>query len=158
MTRWKSGTILRFRALVLVVSLAAVACSRSEDGTAHTPGADESFVGVHKSKGVGPVRNVHLGPLDKSMAEKGKAAFEQKCAACHRFEERFVGPPLKGVTGRRSPEWIMNMILNPVEMTQKDPAAKELLGTYLTQMTYQNVSEEEARAILEYFREIDGAS
>jgi cytochrome c551/c552 len=67
--------------------------------------------------------------LDASLAEKGKAAFEQKCSACHRFEERFVGPPLKGVTTRRAPEWIMNMILNPVEMTQKDPAAKELLAT-----------------------------
>jgi hypothetical protein len=50
----------------------------------------------------------------------------------------------------------MNMVLNPVEMTQKDPTAQELLATYLTQMTFQNVSEEDARAILEYFRQLDG--
>ena len=27
----------------------------------------------------------------------------------------------------RTPEWIMNMILNPTEMVEKDPLAKELL-------------------------------
>jgi hypothetical protein len=66
-----------------------------------------------------------------------------------------VGPPLAGVTERRSPEWIMNMILNPVEMTQKDPAAMELYATYLVQMTFQNVSQDETREILEYFRQMD---
>lgn len=46
----------------------------------------------------------------------------------------------------------MNMIINPVEMTQKDPTAKELLGEYMAQMTNQNVGEKEARALLEYLR------
>lgn len=145
--------------LFLCSLLAFVACSRPDESSspASTPAQAAAPAG-HAGKGVGPIQSVQLGALDPSMAEKGKAAFEQKCAACHRFEERFVGPPLKGVTQRRTPEWIMNMILNPVEMTQKDPAAKELLANYLTQMTYQNVSEEEARAILEYFRQLDGAS
>ncbi|MFN4308003.1 hypothetical protein [Sulfurihydrogenibium azorense] len=52
----------------------------------------------------------------------------------------------------------MNMILNPIEMTQKDPAAKALYETYLTQMTPQNLSEQEARAVLEYLRSIDQQS
>ncbi len=149
-----------FLVFVFFFVLTVGACSHSsEENRAQqaVPGQPAPPAG-HASKGVGPIQSVQLGPLDSSMAEKGKAAFEQKCAACHRFEERFVGPPLKGVTERRTPEWIMNMILNPVEMTQKDPAAKELLANYLTQMTYQNVSEEEARAILEYFRQFDGAS
>ena len=50
----------------------------------------------------------------------------------------------------------MNMILNPTEMTQKDPTAKELLATHLTQMTNQNVTQEDARKLLEYLRKIDG--
>ncbi|MEO0169795.1 MAG: cytochrome c, partial [candidate division WOR-3 bacterium] len=81
--------------------------------------------------------------------------FKTKCSACHKLDERYVGPALKGVTKRRTPEWIMNMILNPEEMTKNDPIAKKLLEEYLTQMTFQNVSEDEARAILEYFRLVD---
>jgi uncharacterized surface protein with fasciclin (FAS1) repeats len=40
-------------------------------------------------------------------------------------------------------------------MLEQDDTAKELLGEYLTQMTFQNVSQDDARAILEYFREYD---
>jgi hypothetical protein len=49
----------------------------------------------------------------------------------------------------------MNMILNPQQMTQENPAAKELFATYLVQMTYQDVSHDDARALLEYFRSVD---
>jgi len=108
-----------------------------------------------QSKGVGPITNITLGALDPILAEKGKHIFEQKCTACHKFEERYVGPALAGVTGRRSPEWIMNMILNPQGMTDKDPVARELLGTYMTQMTFQNVSAPDARALLEYLRSVE---
>ncbi|WP_425460466.1 c-type cytochrome [Leptospira ognonensis] len=107
------------------------------------------------SKGIGPISSVTLGALDQAMADRGKKQFEAKCSACHKFEEKVVGPGLQDVTLRRTPEWIMNMILNPVEMTQKDPIAQELLGEHLTQMTFQNVQQEEAREILEYFRKMD---
>ena len=66
--------------------------------------------------------------------------------------KRVVGPALAGVTERRTPEWIMNMIMNPEEMVEKDPAAKALLAEYLAPMANQNITEEEARAILEFFR------
>ena len=71
------------------------------------------------------------------------------------MEQRYVGPAIAGVTQRRTPEWIMNMIVNPVEMTQKDPVAKAMLAEYMTQMSV-NATEEEARALLEYFRKMDG--
>lgn len=108
------------------------------------------------SFGVGPIQSkIELGPLDNALAQKGEKIFNEKCTACHKIEERYVGPPIKDVTKRRTPEWIMNMILEPIKMTQEDPQAKELLAEYLTQMTNQNISQEEARAILEYFRKID---
>lgn len=106
-------------------------------------------------KGVGPVKAVKLGAIDPALAKRGGEAFEQKCSACHKFDERYVGPPIGGVTQRRSPEWIMNMILNPQEMTAENETAKHLLGEYMTQMTFQNVSEPDARAILEFFRQHD---
>lgn len=106
--------------------------------------------------GIGPVKEVKLGSLDQNMVNKGKTTFETKCASCHKFDTKLVGPPLQGVTQRRKPEWIMNMILNPQQMTQENPAAKELFATYLVQMTFQDVTQDDARAILEYFRSIDG--
>ena len=108
------------------------------------------------SKGVGPITQVNIpATVDAALAAKGKAVFETKCSACHKLDERYVGPALGGVTTRRTPEWVMNMILNPVEMTQKDPVAQEMFGEFLIQMTFQNVSQDEARQILEYFREVD---
>jgi len=104
-------------------------------------------------KGVGPIDNIELDPtIDQPLADEGKVIFEQYCAACHKIDERFVGPPLKEVTTRRSPEWIMNMILNPEVMVKEDPIAKELLKEYLSPMANQNLTEEQARSILEYFR------
>jgi len=47
----------------------------------------------------------------------------------------------------------MNMILNPEEMIQKDPIAKQLLiDSNGAPMANQNLTEDEARSILEYFR------
>jgi hypothetical protein len=43
-------------------------------------------------------------------------------------------------------------------MTKKDPEAKKLLAEHLTQMTNQNVNEQDARAILEFLRKNDKAS
>ena len=63
---------------------------------------------------------------------------------------------LTGVTKRRSPEWIMNMIMNPQEMIKQDPIAKQLLiESNMAMMANQNISQEDARALLEYFRKID---
>jgi hypothetical protein len=49
----------------------------------------------------------------------------------------------------------MNMMLNPEQMTKENPTAKQLFAQYLTQMTFQNVTQDDARAILEYFRSLD---
>jgi len=47
----------------------------------------------------------------------------------------------------------MNMILNPEEMIQKDPIAKQLLvEANGAPMANQNITEPEARQLLEYFR------
>jgi nitrous-oxide reductase len=110
---------------------------------------------MSESKGVGTVKSVVLGPISDPMAAKGKKIFDMKCSACHKFEERFVGPALQGLTFRRQPEWIMNMIMNPAGMTAEDPVAKELLAEYLVQMADQNVTEEESKQLLEYFRSMD---
>ncbi len=103
-------------------------------------------------KGFGEVKNVTLNnPLDQDMIDKGKAIYEMKCSACHKLKsKRLVGPGFRGVTDRRKPEWIMNMITNVEIMLDKDPAAQKLLEECLTRMPNQNVSTEDSRAILEF--------
>jgi cytochrome c1 len=104
-------------------------------------------------KGIGPVSSVTIGDIDNDLVAKGEAVFKAKCTACHKISKKFVGPALKGITERRSPEWIMNMILNPEEMIKNDPIAKQLLiDSNGAPMANQSLTEDEARAILEYFR------
>lgn len=106
--------------------------------------------------GVGPVKEeMKLAPVDAALYTKGEQIYVSKCVACHKFGSRLVGPPLKDVTKRRRPEWIMNQILNPLEMTQKDKVSKELFAQYLVQMTFQDVTHDDARALLEYMRAVD---
>ncbi len=106
------------------------------------------------NKGIGPIKNVELGAsVDQAMAAKGMEVYKTKCMACHKPDRKFIGPAPTGVLERRSPEWIMNMILNPEEMVQKDPIAKALLTEFNNSpMANQNLTEEEARQVLEYFR------
>ena len=106
------------------------------------------------NKGIGPVKNLELpNEIDQGMVAKGKAGFDSKCLACHKTHKKFIGPAPVGILDRRSPEWIMNMILNPGEMVQNDPIAKQLLIEHNgSPMANQGLTEEEARQILEYFR------
>ncbi|WP_421808512.1 c-type cytochrome [Flagellimonas sp.] len=106
------------------------------------------------NKGVGPITNMEFpNEINDEMAARGKAKFEAICVACHMAEKRMIGPALKGVYKRRSPEWVMNMILNPDGMLKEDPIAKALLKEYNNAiMLNQNLTEDEARDVAEYLR------
>jgi len=131
------------------------AASNSASQATEAPAATIDVNAKSDDKGVGKFTNVPVGPLNKEMAEKGEKLFGMKCSACHKTtDQKVVGPGLKGITAIRTPEWIMNMITNPAEMTQKDPIAKVLLEQNLTQMSVQ-VTDDEARQIMEYLREND---
>ena len=120
---------------------------------AETPAAPAGGANVDLSnKGVGPVKTVNP-PLaatpDQALAEKGKELFKINCTACHKPTKNFIGPAPKGILERRSPEWVENMIAN-------DPIAKQLLAEANgAPMANQHLTEEQARAILEYFRTIE---
>ncbi|MBT8245700.1 MAG: cytochrome c [Winogradskyella sp.] len=106
------------------------------------------------NKGVGPVTSLDLAlVVDQDMAAHGKEIYGKMCTACHKAEKKFIGPSPKGILERRSPEWIMNMILAPDKMVKEDPLAKDLLIEFNgSPMANQNLTKEEARAVLEYFR------
>lgn len=106
------------------------------------------------NKGVGPIESVTLdAEIDQALAAQGKEVYDQLCMACHRPDKKFIGPAPKGILERRSPEWVMNMILNPEVMVKEDPLAKDLLQEFNgAPMANQGLTEEQARAVLEYFR------
>lgn len=105
------------------------------------------------NKGVGVIKSVTLGELDTAMASKGEEVFKANCTACHKTDRKFIGPAMKGVVDRRAPEWIMNMILDPELMVKEDPLARQLLIEYNgSPMANQGISEDDSRALLEYFR------
>jgi cytochrome c5 len=102
--------------------------------------------------------DVHLtNPLNAQWVTEGKGLYEVKCQACHKLtDEKLVGPGWKGVTQKRKPEWILNMITNVDMMLEKDPEAQRLLEECLVRMPNQNLNLEEARKVLEFQRNNDG--
>ena len=147
---------LKFVVLACVVALAYSCGSegKKEDKSSPVEVKKEVVADADpmKNLGIGPVKSITLGEIDEAMVTEGKAIFKLKCSACHKISKRVVGPALADITKRRSSEWIMNMILNPEEMVEKDPIAKKLLAEYLAPMANQSLTEKEARLILEYFR------
>lgn len=106
------------------------------------------------NKGVGVITSLEFPEeIDQAMAAKGKEVYDQLCLACHRIGKKFIGPAPNGILERRTPEWVMNMILDPEKMVKEDPLAKDLLIEFNgSPMANQGLTEEEARAVLEYFR------
>lgn len=111
-----------------------------------------------ESEGKGKFTDVKLNsPLDKTMVASGNKIYEVKCGSCHKLTgEKLVGPGWKGVTDRRKPEWIMNFVTNTDEMIDKDPAAQAMLEECMVRMPNQNLSDEEARHVLEFMLNNDG--
>lgn len=137
--------------LTLIILLAG--CSGSEQNGQATAEEKESsgLTDFEEKHGIGPINEVvSVGEIDMEKVAVGKEIFRTKCSACHKMEQDYVGPALGNVLESRSPTYIMNMILNPVEMTKKHPEARKMLAQYMNQMTFQNVTQEEARAIVEY--------
>ncbi len=110
---------------------------------------------VYNSKtGIGPIKDkVDLGlHIDKEMAAKGEELFNKKCSVCHEIHESNRGPALGGVLGKRSPQFVMNMILNPDGMIENDPQIKALKAVYEIRMDNLHLTRKEAREIVEYLR------
>jgi mono/diheme cytochrome c family protein len=153
--------------LFLIFILATITACGSGSEKQSAPGAPAKSdtqaqvpQSIREGKGIGEIKSVELtDPLDESMVKKGKAIVDMKCAACHKLtDQRVVGPGFQGVTNKRRPEWIMNMITNVEVMLDEDPVAQQLLEECLTRMPNQNVSVGDARDILEFLRSNDLAS
>ncbi len=160
---------LKFLALA-VFTFALVSCGGDKktdtiptsDGnaTATTEPAAGGTSDYDPKRGLGKwdASNVDVSKFDPAMAAEGKKIAEVKCTSCHKTtEEKLVGPGWKGITQRQAPHWIMNFISNPDPMIDVDPELQKQLELCLVRMPNQGLTDADARNVVEYMREIDGA-
>lgn len=135
----------------------AVACGGGEapkEGGAAAPEAPAKA--ATPLPGMVTAQDITLGALDQAMAEHGKQIAEVKCMSCHSWgSNRIVGPGWENILKQRTPEWIMNMILHTDAMLETDPEAQAMLEECLVRMPNQNLSQAEARDVLEFMRTLE---
>lgn len=149
------GTTLRMMSGAALLTLAACGGGTAPSGP---PGAAETTAAT-ADEGATPhvalftEADLKLGAIDPVMSEKGKTTYDVKCQACHSTgPNRIVGPGWEGLTSKRKPEWIMNMIVHTDAMLETDAEAQKMLEECLVRMPNQNLSHDEAREVLEYMR------
>lgn len=147
-----------------LVSLFIYSCSSNSNESSNSEGTeqaesmvDEPEADAVSDQGIGKYKDVVLSAtIDPALVAKGAAITDVKCSSCHKMsDERLVGPGWKGVTTRRTPAWILNFITNVDEMLTKDPEAQAQLEICLVRMPNQNLSDDDAKHILEYMRDND---
>lgn len=146
--------------LFTLAVLTAISCtsqSEAAEKAKQSPSPAEAATKQPETHGT-EVKEVALTtPLNEEWVKSGKEIYELKCGACHKLtDEKLVGPGWAGVTQRRKPEWIINMITNVDMMLEKDEEAQKLLEQCLVRMPNQNISPEDARKSLEFMRRNDG--
>jgi cytochrome c2 len=154
--------------LIVIASILIFTCSCGNQNTQNASSTDTSaasnapasqnIASYDPKRGEGRFTTVNVGEhLDAAMAAEGKKVYDVKCSSCHKLtDEKLVGPGWKGVTQRHEPVWIMNFATNPDAMLDKDAAAKAMLEICLVRMPNQNLSDDEARHVLEFMRQNDG--
>lgn len=155
--------------LTMVILFIGVIASCGSNNNSESSGAAESESAAatttengnpsyDPNRGEGKFTSVDLGAsLDAAKADLGDQVFQVKCSSCHKLtDERLVGPGWKGVTERRKPEWLMNFITNTDVMIDKDPELQAQLELCLVRMPNQNLSDDDARNLLEFMRKNDG--
>ncbi|GMU87304.1 MAG: hypothetical protein AMXMBFR48_25450 [Ignavibacteriales bacterium] len=146
---------------LLALAFLLAACSDKKDTpepAAENPNKTNEFglTEFEMENGVGPIKTkLTLGEIDMMKVKDGEKIFTEKCSACHKLDERYVGPSQADLLSRRTPEYVVNMIMNPDEMLRKHPEAKKMLAEYMTPMPFQNVTMEDALKLLDYFRYTD---
>lgn len=78
------------------------ACNAANPQATENLAADSNIAVVDNSI---PIRTIRV-------QKSGEDLFEGNCTSCHRIEGDLTGPALKGVTERRSREWLLAFTIN----------------------------------------------
>ncbi|MET0657458.1 MAG: multicopper oxidase domain-containing protein [Steroidobacteraceae bacterium] len=124
-------------------SQGAVGMISASDGTRTSAGAEHHNI---------PATAAPTDPI----AQRGKLDFESKCIACHSIAGGDkLGPDLHLVTRRRDEAWLERWLKDPEGMARSDPIGQAILAKYTVPMPNQNVSEEEIKGYIAYFKWAD---
>ncbi|MBX2983411.1 MAG: c-type cytochrome [Flavobacteriales bacterium] len=128
----------------------------SDTPKAAAPVADKAPATPSYPAGFITADDITLGKdIDQGMVTEAKKIFDAKCHVCHGLtEEKVIGPGWKGVINERKPEWIMNMMLHTQWMVENDPDAQALVEETKTVMPDQELTKDQARAMLELIRSL----
>lgn len=92
----------------------------------------------------------------KASAEEGKKLYEaNNCGSCHALDKKVVGPALRGVTERRSEEWLIKWVRNNEAFRKSgDADANALFKEYggAAMNIFENISPDQVKHILEYIK------
>lgn len=149
-------SILHVLTILLIIAIFQ-ACGGDSSGSSsdktNAPEAKQELTAFELEHGVGPItEKITLGPISEELVNKGRTIYEMKCEACHNMTGRMVGPALGDVLDHRTPEFVMNMVLRPSRMLNEHPEGQAMLREYMVAMPFQNVSQDDARAIVEFLR------
>ena len=93
-------------------------------------------------------------PREDPVYKKGETIYKANCTACHKINEKLVGPALAGVYDKYDTEWLYSWIKNSQAMVQAgDPDAVKIFNEYNgSVMTAFNISNEDIDAVLQYIK------
>ena len=83
----------------------------------------------------------------------GKKLFQTHCVACHKLDKKLIGPPLQGVSEKRSKEWLHSWIKdNAALRASGDQDAIDIFNEYngIPMTPYPQLSEDDIDAIIAY--------
>lgn len=97
-----------------------------------------------------------LLPSEENFSElPGEKIFNANCKACHRINQKLVGPALAGIFDRQDSIWVINFIRNSSKVIESgDPYAVALFEEYnRTVMTaFPSLTDQELRDLLEFLK------
>jgi mono/diheme cytochrome c family protein len=97
-------------------------------------------------------------PTDRRLAAEGARLFATRaCMACHVRGAGLSSPDLLGVSRRRTAAWLEQFMLRPEVMVREDLIGRALIHEYTIQMPNFDLTQREARALIEYFKLQDQA-
>lgn len=146
--------ISKITGLIILSLMLFSACGsggESDKNESSAQNEEQELTEFEMTNGIGPVtEEITIDEINPELAKEGMRIFDMKCGACHKLDERYVGPPLGGILNARTPAYVMNLVLNTDEMLAKHPVAKSVSSEYPTRMTNQQLTREKARAVVEY--------
>lgn len=94
-----------------------------------------------------------ISSREATFAADGEALFKANCASCHKPDEAYVGPMLKGARDREpSKDWVYKWVANTTSMVNTDPYAMKLKAEHgnVVMTAFPDLKKDEIDAILDW--------